>query len=148
MNKLIRLVLLALVLLIPLPAVTGCKTLVPLIPKIVSVLADASATMQIIDSAVEEWFAAHPDVDPKVRAEYRRLYAKCQQGLRGANLTLQGADELSQDEYDAAFLNFKDAYLELRTLLMREGIAVGNKLGTGDATVDIPEPLALTYRVQ
>lgn len=127
----------------------GCKELIPLIPKIVAVLADATSTLQIIDTAVEEWFDQHPDVDPKVRAEYRLLYAKCHEALNGANHALQGAEDLTQNDYDAAFAEFKAAYIQLRDLLYREGIAsTDGKLGAAGATVDVPEPMALTYRVQ
>jgi hypothetical protein len=104
--------------------------------------------MQIIDAAVEEWFAMHPDVKPEVKKKYRQVYAKCQDALNAANHALAGTEELTQEQYDAAFQSFKEAYLELRDLLHREGIAVNDKLGTGQSAMDLPEPMALSYRVQ
>lgn len=135
-------------------ALPSCAAIVPLIPKIAAVVTDAIATIQVIDSAVDTWMDQHPNVDPKVRARYEAAYAKCVQALNAANHALAGAEQIDQEDFDAAFANFKVAYLELRNLLVMEGIArpgVDGELSVSavaasDAIV-LPEPEALTYRL-
>lgn len=141
--------LLALSFAISLPA---CAAVGPLLPKLVSVITDAVVTLNVIDSAVEQWVARHPEVDPKVVAAYRAAYARCEAALAAANHALAGAKDLDQDDVDAAFEEFRIAYLALRDMLVLDRIAVptpNGELSVGSApdAIVLPTPEALTYRI-
>lgn len=127
---------------------TGCAAVIPMIPKIASVITDAIAILQIIDGAVQEFFRTHPDAPPELRARYTALHAKSLAALNAANHSLEGVEDLDQNQVDAAFAEFRAAYLELRDFLASEGLMVGGVVKAGDGTeIQIPEPEALTVRI-
>ena len=140
---------LALTLCVAAPVNTGCAAVLPVIPKIVAVITDAIAIMQIIDNAVQTYFATHPDVPAKVKQAYALAYRKAMDGLNAANHALTGVEDLDQQQYDAAFEEFKQAYLDLLDLLAKQGLMQGNQLRVSPTeTVELPEPAALTFRVE
>jgi hypothetical protein len=130
----------------------ACATILPMLPKLVAVVTDAMATLTIIDGAVDQWIDQHPNVDPKLRAKYEAAYARCVAALNAANHALAGAEKLDQQDIDAAFAEFRAAYLAMRDLLVMEGVAVAgpqDELSVGVATgaIVLPVPEALTYRL-
>lgn len=145
MNRL----LVALTLALAIALAPACAAVLPVLPQIVSVLTDALAVLKIIDNAANEYFRTHPDTPPEVRARYVELYADAINALNAANHSLRGASDLDQKQYDAAFEEFKGAYVELAEFLKREGLMSGSMLKTGDGTeVKIPEPEALSFKVE
>lgn len=127
---------------------TGCAAIMPVIPKIVSVVTDALVIMGIIDGAVQEYFRTHPNTPPEVIKKYRTVYNKAMNALNSAQHALEGVEDLDQDQYDAAFNEFKLAFIELKELLSKEGLMQGNALNASPGTtVVIPEPEALTLEV-
>lgn len=127
----------------------SCASILPALPKIVSVLSDASAVLQIVDTAAQEFFRTHPDIPPETRARYVDLYSKTVSSLNGANHALRGVQDVDQEQYDAAFKEFRAAYADLSVFLKDEGIMTGSglKASPEGGEIDLPEPLALTYRV-
>ena len=138
----------ALAVLVSVPAAsTGCAAIMPVIPKIVSVLADAASTLAIIDTAVQEWFRLHPDVQPETRAKYVAIYTRTMRAMNAAQTSLRGVEKLDQEQYDAAFEDFKRAYIELRDFLSTEGMMQNGRMSAGGEDVEIPEPEALRFQV-
>jgi hypothetical protein len=129
----------------------ACAVL-PMLPKIVAVVTDAIATMQVIDSAVERWMDAHPNLDPKVRARYRAAYERCVTALNAANHALAGVEKIDQQDIDTAFAEFRAAYIALRDLLVVEGIARADDTGSltvsaASDLISLPTPEAMTYQL-
>jgi hypothetical protein len=117
--------------------------------KIAAVITNARIVLDIIDGGVQEWFRTHPDVPEKAKQEYEKLHKKALLALDAAAQAVAGSTDLSQDEYDAAFAEFRQAYIDLVNLLHREGIARDNTMGAADgSTLVIPEPMALSHRVE
>jgi len=126
----------------------GCAAVMPLIPQIVSVVTDAMVVLGIIDNAVGEYFRSHPDLDPVVRARYVQAFQKAMTALNAAQHALRGAEDIDQQQYDAAFAEFKAAYQELLALLEKQGMLRQQYLSASPGTqVYVPTPEALTFRV-
>ena len=146
MLKLIKLVLICCCLGLP---AGGCAAIMPVIPQIVSVVTDAMLIMDIIDTTARTFFDTHPQVSPEVRQKYADVYAKALNALNVAQAALRAAEDLDQAQYDRAFAEFKQAYSELMDLLGKQGMVQGQYLAaTPGQHVYLPEPLALTYRVE
>lgn len=144
-----RAILAVALLFVAVPAATGCAAIMSAIPKIVSVITDAQSVLAIIDGAANEFFRTHPDIPPETRAKYVELHAKTLKALNAANHTLRGVQDLDQDQADAAFAEFRAAYVELRSFLESSGLMSGGKMqaGPGASPVEIPEPDALTFKL-
>lgn len=139
--------LLAICLVVAAPAATGCAAVAAALPVLTAVVTDAFAVLSVIDGAARHWFTLHPNKE--VERHYLEVYTKTIKALNAANHALAGAKNLDQDQYDAAFAEFRDAYAELMELLERHGISEQQKLKLSDgSTVHLPEPLALTHRVE
>lgn len=134
--------------------IPSCSAVLPFLPKIVAVVTDAISTLQVIDSAVARWMDARPNLDPKVRARYRASYERCVTALNAANRALAGVEKLDQQDIDAAFAEFREAYIALRDLLAIEGIAradAGGRLmvsSDGADAIELPVPEAMTFRLE
>lgn len=127
--------------------ITGCfATIIPVIAKVATVVNDATAVLSIIQRAVDGWFLHKPNQELEQRAN--DLITNTWTALRVANATTSGAESLSQEDYDAAFKDFQEAYSELHSFLKENGILKGTKLGMGNgSSEEIPPPLALSLRV-
>jgi hypothetical protein len=127
---------------------TGCPAAIPVLTTIAAVIHNARIVLDIIDGGAQEWFRTHPETPEKVRAEYAKLHQKALLALDVAAQSVSGATDLSQKEYDAAFAEFKQAYINLVDLLHRQSIASDNLMGASDgSTFVIPEPMALSFKV-
>jgi hypothetical protein len=128
---------------------TGCAAAIPVLTKIAAVVMNAKIVLDIIDGGVREWFRTHPDTPDKVVKKYEALHKKALLALDAAAQIVAGSTDLSQDEYDAAFAEFKQAYIDLVNLLHKQGIARDGTMAAADgSTLELPEPLALTHRVE
>lgn len=130
------------------PLATGCAAALEAIPVIASVVTDAAQVLSVIDLAVQEFFRTHPDTPASVRARYTDAMTKAHRALNASQKALRGVQDIDQKQYDAAFVEFREAYKDLVAVLTDEGLMNGSKLSAGiDSTVEIPEPEALTLRV-
>lgn len=130
-------------------ALTGCPAAAALFPTIAAVVSDATAVLSIIERAVDSWFTHKPN--PELQAKINTALSETWAALRVATAATEGAESLTQEEYDAAFKDFQDAYTELHDMLKRVGILRGTQLlGSPEAVegVEIPEPMALSYKVK
>ena len=130
------------------PLLSGCwQAAVPIASAIVSVVTDSFAVLNIVERGINTWFRHKPD--PEAEAVATDLLNKAAGALRVASAATRGAESLTQEEYDAAFLEFREAYAELHSFLKSEGILKGNKLGFGPGyEEEIPQPAALDFKVQ
>ena len=117
-------------------------------PAIAAVVSDATAVLNIVQQAVNTWFRHKPD--PELQEQFDATIAEAWTALRVATSATQGAEHLSQEDYDKAFADFQDAYARLHEMLKKHGILTGTKLSMGPNAPEqeIPEPLALSHKVK
>lgn len=132
-------------------SVVGCGIVaaaVPVIAQIVSVIADANAVLDTIDVVAQDVFR-RTNASEEVRAKYQDVLLKAYTALNAAAKAVSGANELTQEEYDAAFAQFKLAYAELKSLIQSFGIVTPDGLlASSPSAVVLQDPLALTYKVE
>lgn len=129
-------------------ALPGCAAAIQAIPVIQSVVTDAARVLTIIDIAVREFFRTH-DTPGDIKARYAELMSRTHVALNASQKLLRGVQDIDQKQYDAAFVEFREAYKELVGLLRDEGLMRGNKLAGRDGAdpVEVPEPEAMTLQV-
>lgn len=126
--------------------VAGCSLLhaaVPVLTDIARIIIDAQSTLEVIDAGVQDWLVITKQSD-EVRSRYEKIRARCHSALNVAAKGVAGATELDQGKYDAAFRDFRAAWVELEKFLKDTGALSGKRLGLGGK--DYPEPAALTYK--
>lgn len=128
---------------------TGCflTAAAAVFPAIAAVVSDATAVLNIVQQASNSWFMHKPDHE--LQAQVDNSITETWNALRVATAATKGAESLSQEEYDQAFLEFQTAYTRLHALLKEHGILKGNKLSSGpnQPEHEIPEPLAMSFKV-
>jgi hypothetical protein len=129
----------------------GCfRSAGPALSKIAAGIDDAQLVLDIVQAAVNVFFAQTPSTKPP------EAHAKIQQAIDRSRLavgvairTAHGAEALSDNQTAAAFTNFQKAWTELQALLTEFGVTQPD--GTFAATVGgyraptIPPPLALSF---
>lgn len=130
------------------PMTMGCAAILGALPMIVAAVTDAMMVLDAIEDFVTKYFAANPDAE-KQEAVAKSL-AKTRSALNVALRTCSGTEDLSQGQVDAAFQDFRAAYVELSTLLGRYGLASqGDRLmATPGQPLVIPTPMAMTFKVK
>lgn len=137
-------------------ALGGCSTLAAALPILTDVIAKVTDGIQILDQIqafVDRYFAAHPNEAQQKKVG--QAIATTRSALNVALRTSRGAKELSDEQADAAFADFKVAYKELLSLVGGlDGVKVAPPAKPGEAmllsagpdTLSVPEPLALRGR--
>lgn len=102
--------------------------------------------VETIARFLETYLAAHPGKvdEAKIRGAVERTRTALNVALRIA----QGAEKLDQAQVDAAFADFKAAYIDLLALAAPLGVQTGDKLMARPGIVNVPEPMALKLRVR
>lgn len=111
---------------------------------ITTLVQDAEVILETIDAAATVFFIAHPN--PTLQAQYEADLAKCEAALTTASRAAQGVAALTQDQIDAAFVDFKAAYAALTSLLQSGGImSAPNTMAAapGQAPVQVQTPLVM-----
>lgn len=132
-------------------ALPGCGALAAVVPVLTDVIAKVTDGMQLLDqiaSFVDRYFAVHPN--PAKQQQVNAVIDKARSTLNVALRTSRGAKELTDEQADAAFADFKVAYQEVRRLVgSLEGVRVTAPgqgqlmLAAGEGeTLSLPEPLA------
>lgn len=136
-----------LVLLLAATPLTGCAAFAAALPNIVAAVIDGVQVLDVITTFVTKYFAAHSTA-AETQAKVFNAIEKAKAALNLALRTAQGSDDLSNAKVDAAFENFKAAYLELLALVRPLGVqqvarpdAALSATVSGD-TLQVPEPLA------
>lgn len=132
-------------LLLALGGVPACAAIGASLPTIIAVIEDASLVIQTIEAFVNAFFIRRPDFDAEDKI--RKAIAKTRSALIVAVRATQGVEKLTQEQVDAAFADFKTAYLELIALVSPLGVSTGESLrALPNGGLQVPEPMALTFK--
>lgn len=129
----------------------GCAALVPVLSKVVAAVTEAGQILDMIDASVRSWFARKPD--PELEKDYARAMGAARLALSAALKTTTGVERLSQEDVDAAFADFRQAYGDVVALLTAAGVAkpAGTEafvMASADGeALTLPTPMALSLRV-
>lgn len=124
----------------------GCAGVVTALPAIIATLVDAGQIIDTIDTFVRQWFLAHPDASAQAKVSEALVRARGALNvlLRAAN----GAKDVNDAKVDAAFNEFKIAYIALLELTKPYGVQVAPSTdarmqasSSGDR-LTVPQPLA------
>ena len=134
---------------------TGCaflKSVVPVLDDVIVAVEDGSMVLDAIEAAVSIFFAAKPDAATQAKIEQAVTDARL--ALDVALRAARGAAELTAEQADAAFADFRKLYDSLVALLTQAGIASpapDGKTLTASAraggSFKVPVPLAITGKV-
>jgi len=143
--------ILALVISLSIPVFTGCASALrsasAALPVFAGLLAEAEQTLEYIDAGVSEWKRLTDPPSNQI-ARYEAAKKNCYRGLMVATRALQGAEKVEQQQFDAAFLEFRKAYEEMQTFLAETGAVQGGALKAGQTPDPIPVPMALSHKVE
>ena len=131
-----------------LPGAACLAQAVPVLSKIASVLINAAVELDRVDVIVQD-FMRLTGADETTRARYSKIKDNVLRGINIANSSLQGTQDLSQDQYDAAITEYAKAWGELQEFLKDTGAlnASGLRAGPDAEPIPMPEPVALTFKV-
>lgn len=122
----------------------ACSSVLKALPTVIKYVQDAQMILDMIDRQAQpllEQFGSD-----EVREEYAKALHTTQQALHLALRATKGTDELSKEQVDEAFENFREAYKNLLGVLRRAGLmnADGSmKAAPGHAPITVPDPMAL-----
>lgn len=122
-------------------SVGSCAAVVSALPKIVSIVSDASLIVDAIQSFTAAEFKSHPNADLEKKVD--QAIAKARLALAAANRIASGSENLSQAQINEAFAEFRSAYQDLTSLVGPLGVSTGSGLKAAPGTLIVPEPLAL-----
>lgn len=129
---------------------TGCAAIMSLLPHVIAVVVEAGQILDQIEAFVKRYFMNHPDQAKEIAVA--KAVAKARSALNFVMRTTEGADKLDQAKVDAAFEDFKKAYLELMALCRPFGVypesAPLMTSNADGAVLVVPEPLALHPKVK
>lgn len=124
----------------------GCAAVVSYLPTAIAYAQDGAMILDTIQRFVDAFFVNHPNPDrqKQVNQAAARAHAALDLALRAAT----GAQDLNQAKVDAAFEEFRQAYVDLLALVGPMGVSSGGArlaAAPGGGLV-VPEPLALVRR--
>ncbi len=125
--------------------ITGCAGALAALPDVVAAVVDAGQIIDTIERFVANYFALHPDAAKQ--ADVAKAIDKARTTLNIALRLAQGAQDAAVDrDVDAAFLNFKAAYIELIGLCKPYGVKETSmprgSLRASPGELTVPQPLA------
>jgi hypothetical protein len=126
----------------------SCATVQKNLPTVLAYVQDGMLVLDEIARFAPIVFAAHPD--PALEAKVDAGLSKARAALDTALRIAQGTTDINQAQLDAAFAEFKQAYLDVTGLLgpygvSRQGTAMVAR-GGPKPTLVVPEPLAVIGR--
>lgn len=132
------------VLLISLSMSTGCAAVIGALPTIIQIVQDAMLILDDIDDAARPFFERAEN--QALLDEYNEKMLAAKKTLRIALRATEGGKRLSDEEIDAAFADFRDAYKDLLSLLRDNKLMKdkGALKAVNGVTIDVEEPLALS----
>lgn len=118
----------------------------PVLDDVIFDVQDAASILSTIRSVVEIFFMAHPA--PGVQATVEKALADAELGLNAAVRATRGAKELSKEQLDAAWRDFRLAWSELEHILHDAGVVTGDgKFAVAregrEGEIRFPVPLAM-----
>lgn len=124
----------------------ACATLSAVLPDVIAAVVDGGQILDTIEGFVANYFATHPDAAAEKKVS--EALARARLALNVALRTAQGAKNVDDRQVDAAFENFKAAYLDLLALVKPFGVSSSPNaaLKAAPGHLDVPEPLAFRPR--
>jgi hypothetical protein len=125
-------------------ALLGCAEILSFLPKVIATVTDAQMILDEIEDFVDTFFAVKPD--PKLQRNVDQALDRCRVALNVALRTASGAEDLNEQQVEAAFDNFQKAYRNLLVLIEPLGVVQGepgDKLSATATGLIVPPPLAL-----
>lgn len=107
-------------------------------------VADAQQVVDVVRAVSNLWFLSHPGTDAQAKVE--RAIGEVSRTIDVAVRATRGAQDLTQEQLDAAWNEFRAAYRELQSVLQDVGVVNGAALGLSRGPVPIPEPIAMKGR--
>lgn len=120
----------------------GCATLRKDLPTILTYVQDGALILSTIQSYTNLFFATHPNAVLETKVDAKIL--EVQTALSVALHASQGATDLTEAQYTAAFAPFMNAYNDLLSLTKQLGIEASSDVSAPKATLDglvVPTPL-------
>lgn len=124
-------------------APTSCAAVLKALPTIIQYVQDAQIVLDMIDRQAAPIIKL---ADEKVQKDYARAMGVAQTSLQVALRSTKGTEELSKEQVDASFENFREAYKDLLSVLQSAGLMSVDgtmKAAPGMEQVTVPEPLAI-----
>jgi len=100
--------------------------MLPLVAELLDAVGQAEKWLAMVDQQAQPYLMEHPEL----AADYDRVMGRAVMALDAARRMGEGAEQLSEEDYDAAFAEFRLAYAELVALL--DGLGM-TPLGFGDS---------------
>lgn len=123
----------------------GLQKAVDALPTVIQYVQDANMILDAIDRAAVPVLAIKGD--PDLSNKYAAAMDAARRTLQVALRTAKGGQNLSEDEVDAAFADFRAAYANLKLLLQQNGMmntAGAMAVSPGQPTIQVQEPLAVS----
>jgi len=132
-----------------LPGAACLAQAVPVLSEIASVLINANTELDRVDVVVQDFFRL-TNADDATRARYAKVKTNVLRGINVAGGALRGTQDLSQEQYDAAFKEYVAAWQELEAFLTDTGAlnASGLRAGPESEPLPMPKPHALSFKVE
>lgn len=124
-------------------APTSCAAVLKALPTIIQYVQDAQIVLDMIDRQAAPMIKL---ADEQVQKDYARAMGVAQTSLQVALRSTKGTEELSKEQVDASFENFREAYKDLLSVLQSAGLMSADgmmKAAPGMEQVTVPEPLAI-----
>lgn len=123
----------------------GCAAVLSALPTVISWVTDAATILDQIDSFAGLFFSQHPDAETQRYVEV--AIAKARASLNAALRATQGGQELSKEQLDKAFEDFRAAYAELLAVVGPIGVKQAGQarygMSTNGTELVVPPPLAM-----
>ncbi len=124
--------------------IPSCATVAALLPDVIAAVMDGAQILDAIENFVALYFVQHPDAEAQKKVG--EAITKARMALNIALRTAQASDKLNDAQVEAAFVDFKAAYLELLALTKPYGVhPAGNGRLMASPTgqgLEVPEPIA------
>lgn len=128
---------------------TSCAAALSLLPDVVAAVTDGMQIIEAIERFCNLYFIKHPD--PHAEMAVGDAIAKARDALNVALRTAQGAKELNDKQVDAAFEDFKQAYIALLGLVRSYGVTEATMptkptLRVQEGRLVVPSPMAFNMK--
>lgn len=129
---------------------SGCAALPSILNAIDHAVTDSDEALKIIETTYNVYQASHP-VSPEERGAFEKLMATAYGTLRAGSKLEHDVQSADQGNYDAAFADFKTAFLAIKDYMKAHGISpIGEGLvGVSQADVDgFPTPAVIGLKLK
>lgn len=128
----------------------GCAALPSILNAIDHAVTDSAQALTIIETTYNVYQASHP-VSAEDRATFEKLMATAYGALRAGSTATHDAQSADQGNYDAAFADFKTAFLAIKDYMKAHGISpIGEGMvGASQADSDgFPVPAVIGLKIK